>query len=176
MNKFNLRDFLRQALAPHAACFKSTSYDKENNEHLCQDVTTPDVYDFDAYIAATHPADKLPASPDAIYIGHKQLYFIEFKNQAPTQISRDKIQNKFRKGTDILKAMLAEFTPRDCKYNFCVVYKATSKPRYFDRRHFEQTAARFELETINKECGNFYDQIHTEDVDFFIREFKQLRC
>lgn len=176
MNKYNLKEYLQEQLAPHPATLKSTSYDNQNKEYLCQDETTEGVYDFDAYVEANHPRGRLPASPDAILIGHKQLYFVEFKNQQPSSIDTHQLQNKFRSGTEILQEMLAEFTARDCTYSFCVVFKTAARPRYFDSRHFQQTTARFDLDALNKECGSFYDQVLTEDVDFFKREFPRLQC
>lgn len=176
MNKYNLKEYLKGQLAPHPATLKSTSYDEENQEYLCSDSTTQNVYDFDAYVAANYPAGKLPASPDAIVIGNKQLYFVEFKNQLPANINTRQLQNKFRSGTEILKNMLEAFIPRDCTYSFCVVFKPLERPRYFDSRHVLQAQVRFELDALNQDCGSFYDQILTEDVDFFRQEFPGLQC
>ena len=171
MNKYHLNDYLKCSLLSHASTFKATSYDEDNKEHLCQDESTHNVYDFDAYVAATHPKSELPASPDAVYIGDKNLYFVEFKNQPARNINKDQIRRKFCSGTKILQSMLQGFTPRDCTYIFCVAFKSTSQPKYFDSRHFQQTSSRFELDVLNEEHGRFYDQIITEDIDFFRNKF-----
>ena len=81
MNKYKLEDFLKDVLAKHQSTFKVTSYDIKNNHYLCSDTVTNPVFDFDSYVEANFEHRKLPASPDAIYIGDKKLYFVEFKNQ-----------------------------------------------------------------------------------------------
>jgi len=176
MNKFSLKEHLQAVLNSYASTFKETSYDEENKQHLCSDATTTNVYDFDAYIAASHDKSSLPASPDAIYLGQKHLYFVEFKNQLSRDIDKAQIQRKFCNGTKILKDMLEEFTPKDCCYHFCVVFKDTSKPRYFDSRHIENTAVRFGLQALNEQLGGFYDQVFTENLGFYVEKFTQLKC
>ena len=176
MNKFSIREFLRCELAEHTSSFKETSYDEVNAQNVCQDESTADVYDFDAYVRTKHDKSKLPASPDAVYIGHKHLYFVEFKNQPANAVSKENIQRKFRCGTAILQSLLTEFKPRDCKYNFCVVFHTQKKPRYFDGRHIEQSAVHFELDRLNAEFNNFYDQIFTADARFFAEKFSELQC
>lgn len=176
MNKYNLKEYLKGQLAPHPATLKSTSYDDQNKEYLCQDETTEEVYDFDAYIADKYSKQQTPASPDAIYIGLQKVYFIEFKNQPYKNIKSGQIKRKFRKGTSVLQSMLEGYDPAECKFIFCVVFKAMPKPDNFDYRHFLQTAARFDLDALNKECGSFYDQILTEDVEFFRKELPGLQC
>lgn len=176
MNKHSIRDFLGLALSAHASSFKATSYDAENDEYLCQDDSTSHVYDFDAYVREKYDRQAVPASPDAIHLGSKHLYFVEFKNRPARLIDKVNMRRKFIKGTHILRNMLSEFTPRDCKYNFCVVIKSQKKPRYFDSRHIEQNAVQFGLDALNVDCDHFYNQIVIEDVRFFAQQFKELRC
>lgn len=176
MNKYNLREYLHKELGPYQSSLYETSFDKENNEHLCSDKEASNVYDFDQYVAATCDPKKLPASPDTIFIGHKNLYFVEFKNQRANKIDSAEIKRKFSKGTEILQNLLNVFTPRDCKYHFCVVFRAEKAPKYFNPRPIEQNAVRFGLEEINIKYDRFYDQIITEDISFFKKEFKQLHC
>ena len=66
MNKYNLKEYLKGQLAPHPATLKSTSYDEDNQEYLCSDSSTQDVYDFDGYVAANYPAGKLPADRKSV--------------------------------------------------------------------------------------------------------------
>jgi len=176
MNKYDLKAFLQTTLGPYASSFKETSFDQENQEYLCRDEVTHDVYNFDDFVTTQYDQSHLPASPDAIHIGKKDLYFVEFKNQYARDIDSAQIRKKFSNGTDILKSLLRDFNPRDCRYHFCVVFRNAKKPRYFDSRHIEQNSVRFGLEAVNKEHGSFYDQILTEELDFFVREFKQLTC
>lgn len=175
MNKYSLREHLAQELGPHLSTFKATSFDDKNGKHLCQDETTPAVYNFDAYVKAncSHP---IPASPDAIYIGNKHLYFIEFKNQYAHGIDKEQMQRKFQAGTALLQTLLQEFTAKDCKYHFCVVMKGNSKSKFMDSRHIEKNAIKFGLEELNKKLGSFYDRITTESLDFYIKEHKALKC
>lgn len=176
MNEYSLKDYLKSELADHTSSFRETSYDKEHNEYLCKDTATPDVYDFDQYVAKRFGGQKLPASPDAIHLGKKQLYFVEFKNQLPSKIDNVAIQRKFKQGTEILQDMLVDFAPRDWRRVFCVVFKPSSRSIYFDSRHFEESKVRFNLDDLNAELGHFYDKVLTEDIGFYSRQFRQLAC
>ncbi len=175
MNKYNLREFLQSELADHASSLKETSYDKENGEYLCKDTATPNVYDFDAYVQE-HCDHPIPASPDAIHVGSKDLYFIEFKNQYAADVDRTQMRRKFEAGTSILKKLLLEFAPKDCRYHFCVVLEDQPKSRFMDFRHIEQNVIKFGLAELNQEMGNFYDHVVTESVGFYVKEFKSLLC
>ncbi|NYT66104.1 hypothetical protein H0A58_08990 [Alcaligenaceae bacterium] len=176
MNRFDLQKYLQQELQPYQSNFYDTSFDKENKKYLCSDQTTENVYDFDRYIAEKHDGINLPASPDAIFIGKKDLYFVEFKNQYVKDIESAQIKRKFKKGTEILRNMLKDFTPKDCRYHFCVVFRKDKNYRYFNFNHIEKSSVRFGLDDINKEQGQFYDQIITEDIAFFSSQFTQLKC
>jgi hypothetical protein len=175
MNKYSLKAQLQGELNPFASTLKATSYDKENDEYLCQDERTPDVYDFDAYVKerCPHPT---PASPDAIHIGNKHLYFVEFKNQRSNVVDKEQVQRKFESGTAILKNLLGSFSAKDCQYLFCVVLKNQPRSRYMDFRHIEQNVVRFGLDKLNQELGGFYDHVVTESVDFYVEQFKGLKC
>lgn len=175
MNKYSLKEHLREELAPFVSTFKATSYDEENKQHLCSDASTPHVYDFDTYVKERchHPT---PASPDAIHVGGKDLYFVEFKNQFPGTVDKEGIQRKFQAGTSILKNLLQGFSAKDCQYHFCVVFKDQPKPRYMDFRHVEKNVVKFGLGELNRQLGNFYDHVVTESLDFYVKEFKELKC
>lgn len=175
MNKYSLKQHLAQKLEPFLSTFKVTSFDNANNEHLCSDEVTEEVYDFDAYVRA-RGADPIPASPDAIHAGSKDLYFVEFKNQRIADIDKTQMQRKFEAGTEILKALLQDFSARDCRYHFCVVMKNQPRSRYMDFRHIERNVVRFGLDELNQKLGGFYDHVVTESLDFYIEEFKALQC
>ncbi len=175
MNKYSLRQHLAQELGPYLSTFKKTSFDEINNVHLCRDETTAEVYDFDAYVR-TRRTDSIPASPDAIHTASKDLYFVEFKNQRIGDIDTAQMQSKFAAGTEILKELLKDFSPKDCKYHYCVVLKNQPRSKYMDFRHIEQNVVRFGLAELNQVLGSFYDHVVTESVDFYIREFQRLQC
>ncbi|MCH4247894.1 MAG: hypothetical protein LKF82_08655 [Acinetobacter populi] len=176
MNKHKLKDFLQETLEPHGSTFQDTSFDKENKEYLCQDRSTQPVYNFDAYIDARFGQGKGSASPDAIYIGKKQLYFVEFKNEKVSDLDKKQLEKKFEKGTDILREMLKDFTPRDCQYFFCIVHKPQQKAKYFNPVHIQESTLRSKLEELNKEQNGFYDKVFVNDVDFYKQQFPQLEC
>jgi len=175
MNKYSLREHLQQALEPFVSTLKAASYDKTNQEYVCKDKAISEVYDFDAYVKerCKHP---IPASPDAIHIGSKDLYFVEFKNQRISDIDKSQMQRKFKAGTEILKDLLQDFSAKDCRYHFCVVTKSQPKPRFMDFRHVEKSVVSFGLDELNKELGDFYDHVVTESLDFYIKEFESLQC
>ena len=175
MNKYNLKEHLQKALAPFSSTFKATSFDDTNEEHLCSDEETAQVYDFDAYVR-NRDQNPIPASPDAIYVGSKDLYFVEFKNQRAGDVNKEQMQRKFEAGTKILKDLLQEFSAKDCRYHFCVVMKTQPKPPLMDFRHFERNVVRFGLQELNQQLGCFYDSVVTQGLDFYVKEFKELNC
>ena len=175
MNKYSLQEHLQEELTTFTSTFKATSYDEEKDEYLCSDARTPHVYDFDAYVKE-HCHHPTPASPDAIHVGSKDLYFVEFKNQFPGTIDKAGMQRKFQDGTRILKNLLQKFSAKDCEYHFCVVFKNQPKPRYMDFRHVENNVVKFGLAELNRQLGDFYDHVVTESLDFYVKEFKALTC
>ena len=176
MNRYSLQEHLDTQLGSHKSTLKATSLDITNNEHLCQDETLCPVYDFDAYVKAMCPNPR-PASPDAIYIGQKNLYCIEFKNQKPGDIDRDTIEQKFTSGTSILKKLLESFSAKDCEYRFCLVHKSMDQPRHMDSRHIQSRVDWGYLHDMNnRKLGSFYTEIVVEPLEFYVREFKALKC
>lgn len=176
MSKYNLKEFLGDKLKNYNSNFKNTSYDDYNDRYLCSDEITSNVYNFDSYIKENYDNSKLPSSPDAIYIGNKNLYFVEFKYQKASDIDSKEIKSKFEKGTNILKDLLKDFTPKDNTFVFCVVFENQRRSRYFDSRHIEANSIRFGLDELNKNLGSFYDSIITEEVDTYKEKFKNLAC
>ena len=176
MSKYNLKEFLENKLKKYQSTFKNTSYDDTNNRYLCNDETTLNVYDFDKYIKENFDKSKLPSSPDAIYLENKRFYFVEFKYQKASYIEPKEIKSKFEKGTNILKDMLKKFTPKDNIFIFCVVFENQKRSRYFDSRHIETSSIKFGLDELNKNLGSFYDNIITQDINFYKNNFKKLAC
>lgn len=174
MNKYAIQDYLREKLSEYSSTLKNTSLDTAKNAYLCSDVRTSNVYDFDKYVRENNP-NPLPASPDAILLGNKKLYFIEFKNSEPSQIDKQQLKRKFEHGTRMLKQLLDGFVPRDVEHIFCVVYKRTPTA-YFNPAHIESNVVKFGLKEKNEELDTFYDQVIIEDVDFYKRNFSELSC
>ncbi|MBR0574440.1 MULTISPECIES: hypothetical protein [Pasteurellaceae] len=102
---------------------------------------------------------------------------MEFKNPKVKNINVDNIKSKFKSGTIILKELLKNFEkPKDNKFIFCVVYKSSGKPKYFDYSHFVANLTKFSLDEENKHLNNFYDEIITQDIEFYKKEFVDLQC
>lgn len=177
MNKYCIQDFCNDLLKDNVSTLKETSYDCSHNEHLCNDEVTENVYNFDGYVACNFDATTLPASPDAIVVGNKKLYFVEFKNQTPPNIDNRNIKNKFISGTGILKNILEEFKPTDIELVFCLVHKEHNVGNaHFDYSHITSMSDRFSLEKLNKDMDSFYDHIIAGSVDFYKSQFFDLRC
>jgi len=175
MNKYSLRQHLAHELGSHLSTFKATSFDDANDVHLCSDDTTGEVYDFDAYVRA-RGGKPIPASPDAIHAGSKDFYFVEFKNQRSSDIDKTQMQRKFVAGTELLKELLQNFSAKDCRYHFCVVMKNQPRSRFMDFRHIERSVINFGIDELNQKIGGFYDHVVTESLNFYINQFKSLRC
>jgi len=171
-----LKEFLAQALAGCESTLRATSYDKHNREYLCDDETTTPVYDFDRYIEREYSSGLTPASPDAILLRDDKVYFVEFKNQPQRNIRTSPMQNKFARGTEVLKELVASFELQKAVFHFCVVYKNSPQARYFNPQHIESNVVRFGLEELNKDHGSFYDHVITDEVDFYIEHFAELNC
>ena len=65
---------------------------------------------------------------------------------------------------------------KDNIFIFCVVFENQRRGRYFDSRHVETNSIRFGLDELNKNLGGFYDNIITQDIDFYKNNFKKLVC
>lgn len=180
-NKYDVKVCLEGYLSEFKSTFEKTSLDTAKQEYLCQD-SLHSVYNFDAYVKASFPNNNLPSSPDAIYVGIKKVYFVEFKNSRPEDIDNKSIRDKFNRGTEVLQGLLKDFTPKDVRFIFCVVYrssKSTSKndsPLYFNSSLVEKNIVKFGLEEENSKFNNFYSHILTNDVDFYKETFKNLTC
>lgn len=72
--------------------------------------------------------------------------------------------------------MLKDFSPRDNVFIFCVVFEDQKRSRFFNSRYIEANSIKFGLEELNKEFDNFYDEIITQDVDFYKSNFINLAC
>lgn len=109
---------------------KQTSFDKENNQYLCQ--SSMKVYDFDCIVKKLYP-QKQPSSYDSLIVDEakKVVYCIEFKNQIPSQINNANIKKKLTNGKEVLESICsnANVQKKDYKFIYCVVHKP-AKTRY----------------------------------------------
>lgn len=180
INNCNIKAVLEKEMGKYKSTFYETSFDSTNNEYLCNEQST-EVFNFDKYIEKKcMGSEKRPASPDAIYVGDNNVYFVEFKNSPLRNVEEIKIQDKFTDGTKALQKML-ENTPREgMNFIFCVVYKNddSSKKPFLEKYHqdIQDNTPKFSLKDKNKCLDNFYNKIITRDVDFYKKEFIQLKC
>jgi hypothetical protein len=175
MSNKDIKNHLQETFTEYLDTLKNTSHDDKNDVYLCTDETLEPVYNFDEYIKINNNSP-LPASPDAIYLGTKFFYFIEFKNSPLSNIKKKKIKDKFNSGTNILKDILLDYLPQyNFQFIFCVVYKP-AESRYFNPTPIESNIIRFGLDEENKNNDNFYNKIITEDLNFYMNNFSMLRC
>lgn len=147
---------------------KETSKDKEHNEYLCQ--SSMEVYDFDCIVKKLYPS-KQPSSYDSLIIDEdkKMVYYIEFKNQIPSQINNANIKKKLTNGKDVLDNICSNdnVQKKDYQFIYCVVHKAVQN-RYDNPLVDRET--KFELKAYK---GSHFDKIVTNDINFFKNEFRK---
>lgn len=147
---------------------KETSKDKEHNEYLCQ--SSMEVYDFDCIVKKLYPS-KQPSSYDSLIIDEdkKMVYYIEFKNQIPSQINNANIKKKLTNGKDVLDNICSNdnVQKKDYQFIYCVVHKAVQN-RYGNPLVDRET--KFELKAYK---GSHFDKIVTNDINFFKNEFRK---
>lgn len=146
---------------------KDTSFDKENSAYLCED-TNQKVFDFDEIVKKKYPK-KQPASYDTLLIDNKNIYCIEFKNQKYSNIDRKQIIKKLENSKDVMKELFKEENTDITNYKFiyCVAYK-NSQAKW--QRGIKKNETQFGLESYR---GDFYDEVFTNDIDFFKNEYKK---
>lgn len=147
---------------------KETSRDKEHNEYLCQSAMR--VYDFDCIVKKLYPK-KQPSSYDSLLIDEEKkiVYCVEFKNQVPSQINNANIKKKLTNGKEVLDSICSQgnVPKKDYQFIYCVVHKPVQN-RYSNPLVDRET--KFELKAYK---GNYFDQIITNDIDFFKNEFRK---
>ncbi len=180
--KWRVKDFkmsdihyaLKQNYSSYVTTFKETSKDNRHKDlppyYLCQD-ETQSVINFDKIIEDKYPDPYTrPQAFDAIYIHEKNIYCVEFKNQKKPD--GHEVVGKLIDGKNELDKILGELNVRksDYKFIYCVVHQ-NCKP-HFNRFKcgIEKEVPRFSLDKY-KENG-FVDDIYTEGVDFFTKQFK----
>jgi hypothetical protein len=170
MADYNL---FRQKYIAHISTFKETSLDSDNNIYLCQDETVETI-NFDKIIEEKYPdSNKRPQSFDCVYLDKysKNIYLIEFKNEKKPD--KENIRGKLLDGKKELFILLDELkVPTiDYKFIFCLVYNKYH-PKYERHKRGLFKSITFEFLNEYKDSG-FIDDIYTEDVNFFTKQFKK---
>ncbi len=178
----DISQFIRD-YSSYKSTFKITSFDDENKVNLCTD-ESQEVINFDQIISIKYPdSNKRPKSFDALYIDNSDIYCIEFKNQKPSQLNKNKIEikEKLKDGKTELDILLGELNISKDDYNFiyCVCYKNCTEPKDRYKCGVAKGAIQFDLEQY-KEKG-IVKAIYTNNVNFFTELFqkktsKNLQC
>lgn len=160
--------------------FKVTSYDDNNDVHLCSDETQENI-NFDAIIESKYPEsyEYRPESFDSIYINNNDIYCIEFKNEKKPD--KKDIENKLIDGKQELDKMFIylNIQKNNYKFIFCVVYNKSAPISERYKRGIQNYTIEMYLKKHQE--NNLVDYIITEDVDFFTKQFrkklgKDLKC
>lgn len=170
MADFNL---FYQEYKPFISTFKETSHDSDNNFYLCTDESI-EVIDFDAIIENIYPDSNLrPKSFDTIYFDktNNHIYLIEFKNQRKPD--KQEIEEKLTAGKKEFDLLLSHLniSQKNYKFIFCLVYnKFIPKEERHKRGLFKSITFAF---LNNYKDKGIVDDIFTEDVNFFSKQFKK---
>ena len=157
----------------HSSTFKETSFDDNNNVHLCSD-ESQNVINFDKILESKYPdSNQRPKSFDALYAYNNLLFCIEFKNQKPSQIDNQEIQDKLESGKGKLVELLQELNIQmnDYRFVYCVVYKKCIEPRDRYKCGIDKGKVLFGLDKYQEQ--GFVKKVYTQSVDFFTKEFKK---
>ena len=165
--------FLRE-YSSFNSTFKETSFDDNNNIHLCKD-ESQEVINFDKILKSKYPdSNKRPKSFDAIYIYDDTIFCIEFKNQKPSYIDNSEIKDKLVNGKKELIKFLQNLNIQVRNYNitFCVVYKNCNEP--FERYKCGIGKDRILFGLEEYKYNGFVNEIFTNNVSFYTKQFKKL--
>ncbi len=174
-----------QEHSSYLSTFKETSLDDHHkdktNEYLCIDESQT-VINFDKIIENKYPdPNTRPKAFDAIYFDENEnsVYLVEFKNQKKPD--KQEVEGKLidgKKEFDLLLNNL-NISKKDYRFIFCLIYNQHKpKEERYKRGLFKSTTFEF----LNKHKENcFVNDIYTEDVEFFTKQFKkktqkELKC
>jgi len=175
VNKYNLKSILDTKYVDSKSTLKLTSLDDRNptvKYYLCDDEKL-DIFDFDDI---KDMVDENKKSPDAIYIRDKDFYIVEFKNQTPCDIDCSDLREKFTFAIDFFRSTVENI--KDYNFIICLVHK--NQGEHKNTQRYKQGIGKKAccvLEDTNKnEYNNFYKNIITKDVNFYKKNFKELKC
>lgn len=168
----DINQFL-QSYQSSQSTFKKTSFDDSNGEYLCSDESQI-VIDFDKIIRELYPDSYTrPKSFDALYVYENKIFCIEFKNQKPSKIDNQEVQNKLKDGKTELDKLLQSLNiqSRDYDFAYCIAYKKCIEPRDRYKCGVEKDKVLFGLESYKNR--GFVKEVFTQNVDYFTKEFKK---
>ncbi len=171
----DIGQFLRE-YTDYQSTFKETSCDQrhKNREmvYLCHDQTQK-VIDFDKLVQERYNGSKKPRTFDAVYVHKNIIFCVEFKNQTTADIKNTIVQEKLESGKDELETIFAELNISSSNYKFvyCVVYKNYKEQIERYKSGISKGAVLFDLQKYKKR--HFVDEIFTNNVNFFTKEFKK---
>ncbi|TQV62139.1 MAG: hypothetical protein FNT15_07815 [Sulfurovum sp.] len=168
----DLNQFIKE-YSNYISTFKETSFDDNNNSYLCKD-ESQNVINFDKILESKYPdSNKRPKSFDALYCFNNLIFCIEFKNQKPSQINNQEVQDKLKSGKDELVKLFQSLNiqAKEFKFIYCVVYKRCIEPKDRYKCGVEKNKVLFGLDVYQEQ--GFIEKIYTQSVDFFTREFKK---
>ena len=166
----DISEFIKK-YSKYQTTFKVTSYDDNNDIHLCTDELNDNI-NFDKIIEDIYPeAHNRPNTFDAIYIKDNDIYCIEFKNE--NKPDKKLIEKKLTNGKKELDKLFAKLNIQkdDYKFIFCLVYNI-HKPK-FDR--WKKGTISYTINNYLKKYKDdkFISDIFTEDVEFFSKQFSK---
>jgi hypothetical protein len=166
----DISQFLKE-YSKYKSTFKETSFDSSNNYELCKD-ETQSVINFDKIVEERYPdSNKRPKSFDALFIYQDNIFCIEFKNEKKPD--KKEIEDKIVDGKKEFDLLLSDLSisKKEYRFIFCLVYnKFLPKHERYKRGLYK--SIRFEY--LNRYVGSLIDDLYTEDVDFFTKEFKKI--
>ncbi len=168
----DIKEFISK-YSTYQTTFKEVSFDSQNNQHLCLDETIS-TFNFDAIISDIYPNPMTyrPKSFDSIFIDGDTIYCIEFKNERKPD--KNEVEQKLINGKQELeKLLVAQNIQKDeYKFIFCLVCNIFKPKEERYKRGILNYPLKMYLQK-HKET-NFVDDIFTEDVEFFLQQFKKI--
>lgn len=168
---------IKQELKDYTDTLKNISYDKNNNEYMCN--SEIEVFNFDSYKEKTYKNKK---SFDGLYLNlnDNEVYCLEFKNQKTCNINNQDIQGQYEDGIEILFDLLRSnnINIKEYKFYFFVIFSNSNEITQY-RRGFKETEIFFGLEDKREELGKTIDihkqiKIRTHCVRWFSDKFKEI--
>lgn len=161
---------------------KNSSFDKEKKEYLCNDESLK-IFNFDEIVKKLYP-QKQPSSFDAILIDNFNIFCIEFKNSKPSDIKNINIEKKLINSRDVINNICSEYKINKKNYTFifCVIFKPSLNSSISNRRIKGRIKAEEIKFGLEKYKGEFFDEILTNDTNYFIKNYhllvtkKELNC
>lgn len=172
MEKFEFE--FNKSFVEYKSTLKETSFDSAKNDYLCND-TQVIIFDFDNIIKKLYP-DRQPKSFDCILFDNKNIFCIEFKNSYPPDIDNSNVQGKLINSRSVLDDFCKtnNINKKDYKFIYCVVFKPYSNVSQANRLYKARISGRTIFFDLEKYKGIYFDEIITNDTDYFIRNYNYL--